>query len=319
MASQLDMFGRAQPEAATKRVGQKRVVAADLTDEQMVRRLEDSGKYRVIRKIVPRPVVAQPRPGFPRIGVLIDTETTGLNARTEEVIEIGVIAFTYDDEGQFGDVIGVFNALQQPTKPIPPEITELTGITDAMVAGQAIDENALRRFVGPADLVIAHNAGFDRPFCEALSDCFRDKDWACSHVEVNWRRRGFEGAKLGYLLNQCAFFHNGHRAVDDCFALLEVLLGNRAGTAAFAELLCASQKAVSRIWAENSPFDSKDKLKARGYRWSDGSDGRPKAWWTEVCADGLQDELTWLRTDVYYRADAEPLVQQLTARDRYRP
>jgi len=36
------------------------------------------------------------------------------------------------------------------------------------------------------------------------------------------------------------------------------------------------------IFAENSPFDMKDHLKARGYRWSDGSDGRPKSWRIEI-------------------------------------
>lgn len=319
MPSQLDMFGQEQPAAAAKRATKKMGIAAELTDEEMARRLEDSGRYRIIRQIIQRPIVVEPRPGFPCIGVLVDTETTGLNARTDEVIEIGAIAFTYDAQGKVGDIIGVFNGLQQPSKPIPAEITALTGITDAMVAGQAIDQNALRQFIEPADLVIAHNAGFDRSFCEALSDSFRDMDWACSHVEVNWRSRGFEGTKLGYLLNQSGLFHNGHRAVDDCFALLEVLLNATGDTTAFAELLLSSQRAVSRIWAENSPFDSKDKLKTRGYRWSDGSDGRPKAWWTEVGAEHLEDELTWLRTDVYYRADAEPLVHRLTARDRYRP
>jgi len=36
------------------------------------------------------------------------------------------------------------------------------------------------------------------------------------------------------------------------------------------------------IFAENSPFNMKDHLKARGYRWSDGSDGRPKSWRIEI-------------------------------------
>ena len=42
-------------------------------------------------------------------------------------------------------------------------------------------------------------------------------------AEVGWGDLGFEGAKLGYLVNQNGWFHHGHRAVDDCHALLEVL------------------------------------------------------------------------------------------------
>jgi DNA polymerase-3 subunit epsilon len=302
-----------RPAKMTKGRGDK-----GLSEEEMASVLEASGRYRVVRQIVNRPICAAPRAGFPLIGLLLDTETTGLNHRNHEVIEIGAIAFSYSEIGQFGDILGVFGELQQPTQPIPSEITALTGITDEMVSGKTIDLEMLRRFVAPADLIIAHNAGFDRPFCEGLSDAFRDKDWACSNQEVDWRQRGYEGSKLGYLLNQSGLFHNGHRAVDDCFALLEVLLIDKDNDSPFSELLVSSQRTLSRIWAEHSPFDMKDKLKGRKYRWSDGSDGRPKAWWTEVAGDTLDAELTWLRTEVYHRADAEPMVQEFTARDRYR-
>ena len=44
------------------------------------------------------------------------------------------------------------------------------------------------------------------------------------------------------------------------------------------------------VLAENSPFDMKDHLKARGHRWSDGSDDRPKAWWMEVAEENLDDD-----------------------------
>ncbi len=286
----------------------------------MATALEASGLYRIARKLVPPVVVETPRPGFPRVGVVIDTETTGLNHRTDEVIEIGAVAFTYDDNGQVGDVIGVYGGLQQPGKPVPSEITRLTGITDDMLAGQKIDFLALDRLVGPADLIIAHNAAFDRPFCERLADSFTQKAWACSVKEVDWKSRGFEGTKLGYLIGQSGYFHDGHRAVDDCFALLEVLIRPSGPnmTPAFAELHLASQGARVRIWAENSPFDMKEKLKARSYRWSDGSDGKPKSWWTEVNEADVAAELAFLREDIYGRADVEPLTNRLTASVRYK-
>ena len=102
--------------------------------------------------------------------------------------------------------------MQQPGKTIPPEITKLTGITDEMVSGQLIDMQAVRALVAPADLIIAHNAGFDRPLCEAFSSAFSDNAWACSNSEIDWSARGFEGTKLGYLIGQAGYFHDGHRA-----------------------------------------------------------------------------------------------------------
>jgi DNA polymerase-3 subunit epsilon len=285
----------------------------------LARQLEDTGRFRILRKLVPRPVISRSQSPFERLAVLVDTETTGLQHALDEVIEIGAVAFTYNDDGAFGDVVGVFSGLRQPSSPIPPEITRLTGITDDMVAGQTIDFEALDALIQPADLIIAHNAGFDRPFCEKLSPVFAPKAWACSVSEIRWADHGFEGNKLGYLVGQSGLFHEGHRATDDCHALLEVLARpvGEGGTVPFAELLEASSRCRIRIYAENSPFDMKDHLKGRGYRWSDGSDGRPKAWWVEVDEAGYADELDYLRTDIY-RWEADPLSIRLTAQDRYR-
>jgi DNA polymerase-3 subunit epsilon len=324
MASQLDFFASALAPTTSKATSAHVAVRGghaetNLDEEAMARHLEMTGNYRVLRKLLPRQIVTDVRPEFPRQAIILDTETTGLNHRLNEIIEIGVIAFTYDDAGEIGDVTGVYGGLQQPTRSIPAELTRLTGITDEMVAGQTIDMARLRYLLDPADLVIAHNAGFDRPFCEAFSPIFCNKAWACSVSEIDWSARGFEGSKLGYLIGQSGYFHDGHRAVDDCFALLEVLEQTRPSSAAmpFAELHQASQRSRVRIYAENSPFDMKDQLKARGYRWSDGSDGRPKSWWIELPEEKQDEELHFLRAEIY-RWDADPPVKYLTAYDRFR-
>lgn len=322
MAQQFDLFtvNGAAPAKADGSFATKRHSSTALSEDDMVRQLQATGRYRILKKLEPRSVITAARLGFPLKGVILDTETTGLNHRRDEIIEIGAVAFTFDESGNIGDVIGVYGGLQQPSISIPPEITRLTGIADEMVAGQVIDLHQLRAIVEPADLVIAHNAGFDRPFCEAFSPIFAGNAWACSVSEIDWAARGFEGTKLGYLIGQAGYFHEGHRAVDDCFALLEVLARDEGerGRTAFAELYEASQRSRVRIFAENSPFDMKDHLKTRGYRWSDGSDGRPKSWWIEVAEEALDDELHYLRTEIYRYPDADPPTTRLTAFDRFR-
>ncbi|MGO4568045.1 3'-5' exonuclease [Rhizobium sp. 2YAF20] len=325
MAQQFDMFSEQVPRddlvtRAASRLAKPEQPAVPMSEDDMVRHLSETGRYRILTKMVPRVVAPNPRPEYPLKGIVLDTETTGLNARKDEIIEIGVIAFTFDATGSIGDVTGIYGGLQQPSVSIPSEITRLTGITDDMVAGQSIDMTALRALIEPADLLIAHNAGFDRPFCEAFSHLFSGKAWACSNSEIDWSLRGYEGTKLGYLLGQAGYFHEGHRAVDDCFALLEVLAREIDGPAstAFAELYEASQTSRVRIFAENSPFDMKDHLKARGYRWSDGSDGRSKSWWIEVGEEALDDELRYLRAEIYRYPDADPPITHLTAFDRFR-
>jgi DNA polymerase III subunit epsilon len=288
--------------------------------ETAARMLEATGDYRVLRRLQPRPIVVSGvRRQAEKIAVIVDTETTGLDHTRDEVIELGMVAFLYDEDGRIGEVIGTFNGLREPSVPIGPEITRLTGITPEMVAGQVLDLAAVERFIEAADLIIAHNARFDRPFCERLSKGFQVKAWACSHSEIAWSRFGFEGSKLGYLLTQCGWFHQGHRAVEDCHALLEVLASPLPSGAGFPfeHLLASARKALVRIWAEGSPFDMKDMLKARGYRWNDGTDGRPQAWWVEVDEEAFEAELAFLQREVY-RREVEPFSQRITAFERFR-
>lgn len=282
--------------------------------------LENSGQYRVLRRLQPRPVITARMvvPGE-RVAVIVDTETTGLDHTRDEVIELGMVALSYNEDGRIGDVIGTYNALREPTVPITPDITRLTGITPEMVKGHTINLNAVEAFIQPAHLVIAHNARFDRPFCERLARGFSLKAWACSHAEVPWSDFGFEGSKLGYLLSQCGWFHQGHRAVEDCHALLEVLAAPLRGDAgcAMSHLLASARKALLRIWAEGSPFDMKDNLKKRGYRWNDGTNGRPKSWFIEIGEDAYEAEMKFLRQEIY-RQDVEPFTQRITAFERFR-
>ncbi len=65
--------------------------------------------FRWLRQLAPRRIVPRERSAFPNLVVLVDTETTGLLHTQDEVIEIGAVAFTYDDEGAIGDVVGVYS------------------------------------------------------------------------------------------------------------------------------------------------------------------------------------------------------------------
>lgn len=92
--------------------------------------------------------------------IAFDLETTGLNANTDEIIEIGVARF------RDGELLDQFQSFAKPSIPIPADITHLTGIhpedvEDAPGFTDLIPE--LRSFF--ADLpVIAHSAGFDMSF-----------------------------------------------------------------------------------------------------------------------------------------------------------
>jgi DNA polymerase-3 subunit epsilon len=272
-----------------------------------------SADYRVLRRLVPRQPYTPPVGLDIKTAILLDTETTGFDARKDEIIELGMVKFDYTPDGRIAGVRDTFSAFNEPSGPISAEVTALTGITD-----DKFDDAAITAFVDGAVIIIAHNSGFDRKFAERYWPVFEHKAWGCSTSEIDWRKHGFAGARLGYLLNGAGFFHQAHRAVDDCHALMEVLAFElpTTGSPALALLLETARKPTLRVWAEQTAFELKDSLRRRGYRWNDGSDGRPKSRFIDVDETVLDEQLAFLRTQIYMR-DVEPGVQRLTAFTRF--
>ncbi len=294
---------------------------SDIDPEDMARALEESGAYRILRRIGAAPDgVAGPLAPGPgaRLAIFLDLETTGLDPRRDEVIEIAMAPFLYDGDGRILKVGAPFQALRQPAQPVPAEITAITGITDDLVRGRSLDLQAVADFIGPAAVIIAHNAAFDRAFAERLHPAFADKPWACSMCQIDWRAEGLDGRKLDYLAFRMGFFYDGHRAANDCLAAVE-LLGQPlplSGDLALMKLLEAARRRSVQIYAENAPFELKDVLKGRGYRWNGEANGRPRAWWTEVDEAQVDAEMAFLEAEIYHGA-GEAIARRLTALERF--
>lgn len=277
--------------------------------------LEATGAYRVLRRLGPfDPSTHVPdEPTY--LGLIVDTETTGTAFDTDEVIELGLIKFEYGASGRIYRVVDTFNQLHQPHRPITPDITRLTGITNDNVAGQRIDDAAVNAFVADAAVVIAHNASFDRQMCEPRWPIFVDKNWACSCHQVPWQAEGHEGLKLAYLLTDCGFFHKGHRAIDDCHALLALLARpmQTSGRLTLACLLETARKPTVRLWAHGSPIETKDVLKARRYRWS----GRRRCWYIDLEEEQVESERAFLSQEIFHKSVTDLPTDRFTARDRF--
>lgn len=285
--------------------------------EAMANALDATGEYRVLRRLVLGTRFASSDGTETRKGLYIDLETTGLDATRDEIIEIAMVPFSYSLDGRVFDVGQPFQAFRQPSKPIPAEITALTGISDAMVAGKTIDPAEVTSFAAPAALVVAHHAAFDRKFAERFSDVFKTKAWACSMSQIDWQAAGFEGTKLAYLATGAGFFYDRHRAVEDCHAAIALLatpLPN--GTLPLSQLLEQARRPTMRIWAEHSPFELKDQLKARGYRWNADATQAPRAWYIDVDEEAHQAEIAYLAKEIYQR-EISPLTRKVTAYDRF--
>jgi DNA polymerase-3 subunit epsilon len=283
-------------------------------NESMAQTLEATGNYRILRRLVPRTV--EPAIAGHRIGLIVDLETTGLDTSSDEVLEIAAVKFAYADD-RIISVIDTLQAFQQPSAPIPPAITALTGITNAMVEGQKIDGTEVEQFVSDVHIVIAHMADFDRKLAERFWPIFAHRHWACSVTGIDWRGHGFGGARLPYILAEFGLFHDAHRALDDCHAALEILARDLPGTSTscLAALLDRARRPQHRLWAVDTPYALKNALKQRGYRWNDGGEGRPRSWYVDV--DDLDTELTYLRREIYQRADIDIVAREITSLDRF--
>lgn len=177
--------------------------------------------------------------GFDELGVplsevtfvVVDLETTGGSPTRCEITEVGAVKV------RGGEVLGEFQTLVDPGTPVPPMITVLTGITDAMLIGAPRIGEVLPSFLefagfGPTTVLVAHNARFDVGFLRA----------AAARLDITWpsptvvdtvalartvvTKDEAPNHKLGTL---AGLFHAttspDHRALHDARATVDVLHG----------------------------------------------------------------------------------------------
>lgn len=156
---------------------------------------------------------------IPETFVVFDVETTGLDAFQNEIIEIAAIK-VHRDQAEHQ----TYTALVKPSKPIPPQITALNGITNEMVGEKGIPlENALeefRVFIGKEKLV-AFNKDFDKTFINAAAEKLGKKPIVkhvtCAYKKAKAAWPGLKSYKLADLAKMGGLSDDGtHRALADC-------------------------------------------------------------------------------------------------------
>jgi DNA polymerase III subunit epsilon len=160
--------------------------------------------------------------------VVVDVETTGWLADAARITEIGAVRVTA------GVPTAEFSALVNPGMPIPPDISALTGITDAMVADAPGIGTVLPAFLAFAAraIIVAHNAPFDIGFlsaeCEACGIAWPQRTILDTAVlsrmvllpeEVADHRLATLSGHFATATGPC------HRALADARATAEVLTG----------------------------------------------------------------------------------------------
>jgi DNA polymerase-3 subunit epsilon len=251
-----------------------------------------------------------------RNGMVLDVETTGLSQEYDQIIEIGIRQFKFNREtGEILTLGDSYSEFQDPGVLLDEEVKNLTGITDEMVKGHSINWDQVNQMIESTHLIIAHNAGFDRPFIDARSSISAEKIWGCSFKQIDWSKKGLPSQKLDVLSIYHGFFNGSHRALNDADSLLYLLslTDQQTHTPYFLELLNEARKPMVWVHATYAAFETKDALRERKYRWN----AQEKVWSKRLSKDQVESEIEWLTTEVY-RGTFRGKVDEIQAKDQFK-
>ncbi len=198
----------------------------------------------------------------------LDFETTGLDARSERVIEIGAVVW----DTEKNTPCAMMSELVTCETPLSDEIIKITGIDDQMLKQFGVNgETAFAKLVeliSACDYVVAHNAKFDRSFFEQeVKNYGIDFDsaslkWIDTCMDVPYPE-SIQTRKLTYLAAEHGILNsNAHRALFDVIVMLNVLKHY-----AFEDVIERAKSPSVQVVAKVS-FDEKDKAKKLGFRWN---------------------------------------------------
>ena len=285
--------------------------------EHLARKLERCDDYRVLRKVPERysnmPATGEPPEGF--CVALVDLETTSLNPDDGDIIELALMMVWLSRDGGVLGHFGPLSWLEDPGVPISPEITMVTGLAAQHLVGHEIPDPSVEGMLSRADLLVAHNAKFEIAWLEKRYPNLCGKAWSCSMADIDWLKAGCDGRAQQHLLSQHGWFSNAHRAGDDVWSLFILLQEKRRGwerkrRTHFQRLLEAANRVTTLVKARGAPYNKKEILRARGYRW----DAESRVWQKELDHVDVAHEQAWF----FRNGLPAPVLGAVSAYERHR-
>ncbi|NRA46351.1 MAG: DNA polymerase III subunit epsilon [Oligoflexales bacterium] len=249
-------------------------------------------------------------PGEPKAqatGLFLDVETTGVATQKDKIIDLGYILFSYEKvTGRITGIVKEFSQLQDPGEPLSTIVKQITGYSDADLKGKEINWDEVAADFDKANVIIAHNARFDRGFLDRYLPISSKKVWTCSMAQIDWKEKGHGSRSVEFLAKDHGFFFDGHTALMDVKACVK-LLGTEdpeSGYPYLLELLGNARIQKKWVYANGAGYDLKDELKQRGYMW----ERQKKVWKKCVPAESMEEEEFLAQHPLGGEASSEPIL-----------
>jgi len=236
----------------------------------------------------PLPFPAAPPP---KTALILDTETNGVDARPQIIVEVAAILYSLE----FGTPIESYShIIERPSGTISdPTVPRITGIfdDDLRMGGPptAVWERVVKMSCA-ADVILAHNVAFDRPLCEAdplfAQNCAdywaKPRPWVCTMTHVEWpdRESGASQSLAALALHYGVGVVSAHRAMADCDILSRTLSRVKELGHDLQALIASAMVPRVKVQAVVS-YEKRDLAKDAGFAW----DSDNKRWWREVTAE----------------------------------
>lgn len=210
----------------------------------------------------------------------VDLETTGLNPEVDQVTEIGAVLW----DTEINAPIKFFNKLLKIKGSVPPEIVELTGITDELLEKYGEEPDSVwadfALFADEGDAYMAHNAPFDRSFLEKEYAGIEGDLWIDSSVDIDYPTN-IQTRKLTHLAAEHGFVNPfAHRAMSDVLTMFQVVAHYNWDD------VVKNAKTPNVVLRALVSYEQNQKAKGLGYRW----DGSKKIWTKQVKEHRLDEE-----------------------------
>ncbi len=183
-----------------------------------------------------------------RMACFVDVETTGLNPKADEVIELALVRVAFDPtEGAIHGIVDRYSDLREPSCAISAGARRVHGISRRQLRGEKLDCQRVESVLRETRLLVAHNASFDRRFLGKLFPRTEETTWLCSMRDVDWYGKGFSSRSLQNLLAAHGLrVARKHRALHDAEATLRLLSQeDKDGTTYFCEMLANKRYIVA--------------------------------------------------------------------------